>query len=66
MDNDIISIRFIKDEDFVNYRKPSMFIGTARCDFKCCTMTMRNSVKSIKTHVAIFGTLLQEILQERF
>ena len=37
MDNDIISIRFVKDEDFVNYRKPAMFIGTARCDFKCCT-----------------------------
>lgn len=37
MDNDIISIRFVKDEDFVNYRKPSMFIGAARCDFKCCT-----------------------------
>lgn len=23
-------------EDFVNYRKPSMFLGAARCDFKCC------------------------------
>lgn len=22
-------------EDFLNYRKPSMFIGTAFCDFKC-------------------------------
>lgn len=27
----------IKDEDFVNYRKASMFIGTATCNFKCCT-----------------------------
>ena len=25
------------DEDFVNYKKPSMFIGTAQCDWKCCT-----------------------------
>jgi len=23
-------------EDFINYRKPSMFLSTARCDFKCC------------------------------
>ena len=26
----------IVDEDFVNYKKPSMFIGTCFCDFKCC------------------------------
>lgn len=30
-------ITSIKDEDFINYRKPSMFIGTAICNFKCCT-----------------------------
>lgn len=23
------------DEDFVNYRKPSMFIGTSKCSLKC-------------------------------
>lgn len=23
-------------EDFVNYKKPSMFIGSCYCDFKCC------------------------------
>jgi organic radical activating enzyme len=23
------------DEDFVNYKKPSMFIGTPQCDYKC-------------------------------
>lgn len=28
-------IKYIEDEDFVNYKKPSMFIGTAYCDFKC-------------------------------
>ena len=26
----------LKDEDFVNYKKPSLFIGTCFCDFKCC------------------------------
>lgn len=24
------------DEDFVNYKKPSMFIGTITCNWKCC------------------------------
>jgi len=28
-------IKGIIDEDFVNYRIPSMFINTAFCDFKC-------------------------------
>lgn len=26
----------LKDEDFVNYKKPSMFIGTCFCNWKCC------------------------------
>ncbi len=26
----------IIDEDFINYRKPAMFIGTVSCDGKCC------------------------------
>lgn len=29
-------VRDIKDLDYQNYRKPSMFIGTCWCDFKCC------------------------------
>lgn len=29
-------IKAIVDEDFVNYKKPSMYIGTAFCDGKCC------------------------------
>lgn len=28
-------VRDIKYEDFVNYRKPSMFISTVSCSFKC-------------------------------
>lgn len=31
-----MKIRGLKDEDFVNYRKPSMFIGCMYCDWKCC------------------------------
>ncbi len=29
-------VKSIIDEDFSNYKKPSMFIGTCYCDFKCC------------------------------
>lgn len=29
-------IRLIQDEDFVNYKKPSMFIGLGHCNWKCC------------------------------
>ena len=28
-------IKGIVDEDFVNYKKPSMFINTSNCNFKC-------------------------------
>jgi len=28
-------IKGLKDEDFVNYRKPSMFIGFPSCSWKC-------------------------------
>lgn len=30
-------VKQILDEDFVNYKKPAMFIGTASCGGKCCT-----------------------------
>ncbi len=30
-------LKNIIDEDFVNYKKPSMFIATCFCDWKCCT-----------------------------
>jgi hypothetical protein len=29
-------VKTIHDEDFVNYKKPSMFIGTISCGGKCC------------------------------
>ena len=31
-----MKIRGLIEEDFVNYEKPSMFIITPYCDFKCC------------------------------
>ena len=30
-------IKTIIDEDFTNYKKPAMFIGTVSCAGKCCT-----------------------------
>lgn len=30
-----MKIKNLIDEDFVNFKVPSMFIGTSKCDFKC-------------------------------
>lgn len=30
-------VKAIVDEDFTNYKKPAMFIGTLSCGGKCCT-----------------------------
>ena len=30
-----MKIKNIIEEDFVNYKVPSMFISTSQCDFKC-------------------------------
>lgn len=30
-------VKGIIEEDFVNYKEPSMFINSCFCDFKCCT-----------------------------
>ena len=29
-------IKFLQEEDFLNYKKCSMFIGVSYCDWKCC------------------------------
>lgn len=31
-----MKLKTLLDEDFVNYRLPSMFLATCHCDFKCC------------------------------
>ena len=31
-----MKLKFIKRDDFVNYKKCSMFLGTISCDWKCC------------------------------
>ena len=30
-----MNIKYLIEEDFVNYKMPSMFIGMPKCDFKC-------------------------------
>lgn len=29
-------VKTVVDEDFTNYKKPAMFIGTISCGGKCC------------------------------
>lgn len=36
METKTIKIKGVVMEDFVNYRKPSMFVSTHKCDWKCC------------------------------
>ena len=48
-------IKSFKDEDFVNYRKPSMFIITPHCTFKCdkennCLMCQNSHLAHEPTH----------------
>jgi organic radical activating enzyme len=31
-----MKIKGVLEEDFVNYKLPSMFLSTVHCDFKCC------------------------------
>ena len=31
-----MKVKDIKQEDFINYKKPSMFIAMGSCDYKCC------------------------------
>ena len=35
MDELTFRIKDVIDEDFANYKKPSMFIATSQCSFKC-------------------------------
>lgn len=32
----MIKLKGIVAEDFINYKKPSLFLATHKCDFKCC------------------------------
>lgn len=38
-----MKIRGFEDENFTNYKKPVMFIGSAKCDWKCCKEVGRDT-----------------------
>lgn len=38
-----MKIKYLVEEDFVNYKKPSLFIGFPTCSFKCGEMNCQNS-----------------------
>lgn len=54
-----LTIKDVIDEDFINYKKPSMFIATSKCNFKCekedCNVKCQNSkiVKQPNMEVSI-------------
>ena len=68
-----MELRTLVDEDFIQYKKPSMFIGTCYCDWKCCkennfdvSICQNNSLakESIKhiPNINIIGRYLNNIL----
>ena len=68
-----MELRTLVDEDFIQYKKPSMFIGTCYCDWKCCkennfdvSICQNNSLtkESIKhiPNMNIIGRYLNNIL----
>lgn len=55
-----MKINNIKIEDFVNYKKPSLFIGMGSCNWKCCyeadipiTECQNNELNGYKTEVEV-------------
>ena len=54
-----MTIKNIVEEDFVNYKVPSMFIATCYCDWKCCTERglgidiCQNSPISVQPNISI-------------
>lgn len=61
-------IKSFKDEDFVNYKKPSMFIITPTCSFKCdkengCLMCQNSHLVHEPTHTVETGALVQRYTQ---
>lgn len=60
-------IKSFKDEDFVNYKKPSMFIITPTCSFKCdkengCLMCQNSHLVHEPTHEVEINTLLDRYI----
>ena len=60
-------IKSFKDEDFVNYRKPAMFIVMPHCSFKCdkennCLMCQNSHLVHEPTHDVAIRTLVERYI----
>lgn len=54
-----MKISGLVDEDFTNYKKPSMFIGTCFCDWKCCNE--QNIDKSVCQNSSLFNSKMLDV-----
>jgi hypothetical protein len=60
-------IKSFKDEDFVNYKKPAMFIVMPHCSFKCdkennCLMCQNSHLAHEPTHNVAIRTLIERYI----
>ena len=60
-------IKGIIDEDFVNYKKPSMYIASTKCSFKCdkecgCSVCQNSDLAHQKDHPIGIRTLIKRYL----
>ena len=61
-----MKIKGVTDEDFVNYRKPSMFIVTSFCDYKCNKESGEDCCQnSVLAHAPVM-TIDDDILVQRY
>jgi organic radical activating enzyme len=63
-----MKIKGLDDEDFVNYKFPSMFIATSTCSFKCEmesgeSCCQNGSLAKQKTHVVDDDIIVQRYIQ---
>lgn len=61
-------IKSFKDEDFINYKKPSMFIITPTCSFKCdkengCLMCQNSHLVHEPTHEISIDLLVRRYVE---
>ena len=63
-----MKISNLKDEDFVNYKKPSLFIGTCYCNWKCCDEAgiSREVCQNYQLHNSKMHELSNEQIYERY
>src|SRR5574344_2001816 len=47
-----MNIKYFIEEDFINYKKPSMFIGMCKCDWKCAKENCFDASLCQNSHLA--------------